>query len=486
MNRYQENCASVLSFNLSKKVIMIFHHVFSSKGFFLTEKNFCFKNFLFKKFFFLIVLAVFSTACNSSSDSSSSSSGDSSSSNTPKDQKTDSPPKKPQVTISTCSITQFQDEASRKKPIASMKDLDVGQKLKFFYDCGIAKKDYGKTATLAVSDDTVIQASVTEIKLRAQDNIAGSFSVTAKKAGKTSLKIDLVEFTELALTVTPTFDLDKTKIKIEEISANGLTALGSNVKKLGVLQNTLYLLESTGGTNEAHAKFYSSSDGKDWKELSQPTDNGKNVAGMAFDTTVHAGKLWVVGSQEFGNPNVVWNFDGTNWKRIGTGIFMSYFGSLVSFEDTLYLVGGESEINAYDGSQWNKKFKLPNRFGRIDALVFRDKIWIIGGSLDNKTIQTVSTFDGKNYPKAADLPKVIKWSAVEVFPRGLLSIGGSDDSDTVSAVFYSRFGTSWKEITGITKQDELKGVLSGGTVVWNDALWAINMQTKKVLKITYE
>ena len=461
---------------------MIFHHIFPSKSFFLTEKNFCFKNFLFKKFFFLIVLAVFSTACNSSS----SSSGDSSSSNTPKDQKKAEPPsQKPQVTISTCSITQFEDEASRKKPIASMKDLDVGQKLKFFYDCGIASKDYGKTATLAVSDTTVIQASVTEIKLRAQDKIAGSFSVTAQKTGKTSIKIDLVEFQELALTVTPTFDLDKAKVQITEIATNGLTALGNQVKKLDVLSNTLYLLEATADGEQNIAKLYSSTDGKNWQPSVKPldiADASQKIAGYKFDTTVQGGKLWVIDSyQKF------LSFDGTKWKKVAVGETMNLFGSFVSFENTLYQVGGGISIYAYDGSQWQEKHKLSATLGYLDALVFRDKIWMVGGLFGRRTGRTVASFDGSTYQKVTDLDKDREWLAVEVFPRGLLAIGGrNDSSSTVSAVFYSRFGTSWREITGITNQDALKGVLSGGTVVWNDALWAINAVTKKILKITYD
>ena len=146
---------------------MTFHHVAPSKGFFLTEKNLCFKNFLFKKFFFLIVLAVFSTACSSSSsDSSSGSSGDSSpSSDTPKDQKTDPPSKKPQVSVSSCTIKEFEDETGKTQAIVAGKgqDLEREQTLKFFYDCNIAKKDYNQKATLAVSGNTAITTSVTEI-----------------------------------------------------------------------------------------------------------------------------------------------------------------------------------------------------------------------------------------------------------------------------------------------------------------------------------
>ena len=454
---------------------MIFHHITPSKSFFLTEKNFCFKNFLSKKFFFLVLLAVFSTACSSSS-------GDSSSpSNTPKDQKTDSPSKKPQVSVSRCSITQFQDEASRKKPIASMKDLDVGQKLKFFYDCNIVPKDYNKKAKLEGFDNTVIQASITEIDIPAQAKTTGSFSVKGLKVGKTSIKIDLGASKELALTVIPTFVLDPNKVKIEIVTT--LTALKS-VIKLEVFQDKLYLLNATGSSSSDHAQFYSSSDGKNWQLSVKPqdaSDNSQKIAGYRFDMTVHDGKLWAADSYD-----KLWSFDGTNWKKVGVAEDMELFGSLVSFENTLYQVGGYNKIFAYDDNRWQRKHTFTQAFGNIDALVFKDKIWIIGGKSDGRNlIKTVATFDGTTYQKIADLPRANEWAAVEVFPRGLLAIGGKDDSDSVTAVFYSRFGTSWKEITGITKQDELKSVFSGSTVVWNDALWVVNF-SKKVLKITYD
>ena len=479
---------------------MTFHHVAPSKGFFLTEKNLCFKNFLFKKFFLLIVLAVFSNACSSSSsDSSSGSSGDSSpSSDTPKDQKTDPPSKKPQVSVSSCTIKEFQDETG-KKAIAAMKDLEREQTLKFFYDCDIAKKDYGKTAKLAVSGKTVITTSVTEINIPAKANIADSFTVTGLKTAdtnvQTSIKIDLGKSTELAFTVTPTFVLDKDKVKIAEIATTGIT-LSTEVKKLEVYKDKLYLLDSTGTGTFNQAKFYSF-DGTTWNDLGIPedaSDSTKKINGANFDTTVHGGKLWLIGSEESGSY-ISWNFDGTEWNRLGVGKNMGKFGSLVSLDNSLYQIGGGSEkVFVYDGSQWNTKTAA--NIGRIDSVVFDGKVWIVGGteysgfgSRNRTPIQTVASFDGTNYQKVADLPKDSWWAAVEVFPRGLLAIGGleSVSSGFVSAVFWSRFGKNWTNITGITGQGQFfKNINSGATVVWNGALYAANSRTQKVLKITYE
>ena len=450
------------------------------------------------------MLAVFSNACSSSSsDSSSGSSGDSSSSSNDQKKADPSPSKKPQVSVSTCTIKEFEDETGKMQAIVAGKgqDLEREQTLKFFYDCDIAKNDYNKKATLAVSGNTAITTSVTEINIPAQAKIADSFTVTGLKTAdtnvQTSIKIKLEKsdvLTQLALTVTPTFLLDPNKVKIAEVDTTGIT-LSKKSKKLEVYKDKLYLLESTGPDTSYQAKFYSSSDGKTWKDLGSPedaSDSTKTINGQNFDTTVHDGKLWLIGSLE-GGVFIFWNFDGTKWNRLGIGDSMIRYGSLVSLDNSLYQIGGGGEILVYDGSQWNSK--VAANIGRIDAVVFDGKVWTVGGmeyypGNVRTPLKTIANFDGTTYQKnVATLPKNKSswWAAVEVFPRGLLALGGLEGASTiVSAVFYSRFGTSWKEIDGITKQGELRGVFSGNTVVWKDALWAANTETQKVLKITYE
>ena len=409
-----------------------------------------------------------------------------------------SEPKQPDP-ISTCAITQFQDETGKTQAIVAGKegkgqDIEKGQTLKLFYDCGIAQKDYGKTAKLAVSDTTAIQASVTEIKLPDQAKTTGSFTVTGLKTAntnvQTSIKIKLEKsdvLTQLALTVTPTFVLNPKKVKIEIVYT--LTALTDRVKKLEVYQDKFYLLNATGGSSDDVAKLYTSPDGKTWKYEGEPTVDGKNIVDSQFDTAVHDDKLWVAGSHETSLNSTIWSFDGTNWKRFEYRKIMRDYGSMVSFQNILYQIGGKVKIWAYDGSQWTDKHTFPNRFGRIDAVVFDGKIWIVGGEqyplAGRDPLKTVATFDGTTYQKVANLPKDSWWAAVEVFPRGLLAIGGLETNRPVPAVFYSRFGKNWTEITGIKKQSELQEVFSGGTVVWKDALWAVN-DSKKILKITYD
>ena len=398
--------------------------------------------------------------------------------------------------VSRCQIMQFQDETGKTQAIVAGKgqDIEKGQTLKLFYDCVIAQKDYGKTAKLAVSDTTAIQPSPAEIKLPAQDKVTGSFTVKGLQEGKkTNIKIDLGESKELALTVTPTFVLDPSKVKIAEVDTTGIT-LSTRVKKLEVYKDKLYLLDSTGSGTLNPAKFYSF-DGTTWTDLGTPedaSDSTKKIKGQHFDIAVHDGKLWLIGSNE-SSSYIFWNFDGTNWNRLGVANNMGKFGSLVSFDNSLYQIGGGSkQIFVYDGSQWNTK--VAANIGRIDSVVFDGKVWMVGGTKHEGNTRIirkdVANFDGTTYrKKVATLPLRTRgswWAAVEVFPRGLLAIGGLDGPFFVSAVFWSRFGKNWTNITSITGQDQFKDINSGATVVWNGALYAANMKTQKVLKITYE
>ena len=479
MNRHQENCASILSLNHLKEVIMNCHKISPKINFFLQSlrKYLFLKHVFSKKFFALIFLAAFSTACNVSLE---------------EDEEDLSKPSS-QVSDSTCTIKQFQDESGKTQAIAAMKDFDVGQTLTFFYDCNIAKKDYNKVLELEY-DDKAIEPSITEIDIPAQAKATGSFTVKALKTGKTNVKISLEKSKELALTIIPTFTLDKTKVKIEELTTTGLTALKSNSpRKLEVYQDKLYLLSDA--TSGNLVKFYSSSDGTTWKDLGiaqDATDTSKKIAGWFFDTTVHNGKLWVIGSSE-GQKHSFWNFDGKNWKRVETGKIADY-SSLVSFRNVLYQVAGSKKIYAYENSQWNEKHTFTNVFNKIDTVIFNNKLWIIGGLVsDRSVIRTVSTFDGTNYTKVTDLPQENNHNAVEVFPRGLLVIGGKKVRHGPfyqNTLFWSRFGKKWTEITGIKNQDKLgktgrAGVTSGATVVWKGALWATSLFSQKILKITY-
>ena len=413
---------------------------------------------------------------------------------------------KPPGPASTCSITQFQDESGKTQAITGGKinNVEKGYTLTFFYDCNIAKKDYGSKAKLEY-DDQAIQPSPAEISLPDQAKATGSFTVKGLKVGETNIKIKLEKsdvLTELALNVIPTFDLNPSKVKIEEIPTTGLTLTKGKGVKLELYQDTFYLLQSTGGLADNYVNFYSSPDGKTWTKLPTPQDptslnsggSPNKISGKHFDLTVHDGKLWLAGSNDTPFQGF-WNFDGKDWKKVKGGKSMNYFGSVVSYQNTLYHIGGDKYIYAYENDEWKKKYtyKVDNGFGRIDAVVFAGKIWVIGGreitnsGATETPIKTVSSFDGSTYQQVADLSENSWWTAVEIFPRGLLAIAGvKDESTSVTTVFWSRFGTTWTKIDGkITDQNKLKGVMSGSTVLRNGALWAVSRE-QKVLKITYD
>ena len=419
------------------------------------------------KTFIAIMLAVVLLACD------------------PDDSGSSSEPKKPDP-VSQCAITKFQDQAGDKQAIDAMKDLDVGQTRTLFYECNIVPKDYDSKAKLAGFDNTVIRVSKAEIDILAKDEVKGSFTVTGLKVGTTQIKINLGKSTELALSIAYV------------VSRCAITQFRDESGKMQAI---------TGGKINNVEKGYTLTLFYDCGIAKK--DYGKKLNLAAYDDTVIqtsfkgitipaqdkiASSFTVEGLQEGKTTSIK---DGTDWKRLSqVAGDMNKRGSVVRFKNTLYQIAAtaiidkkeRSKIWIYDPPNWKINHDFSDYLGYIDAVVFDGKIWIVGG-LENegasqKNLGTVSTFDGTNYQKVADLPnsKTIKWAAVEVFPRGLLAIGG----ERTNSVFWSRFGKTWTEFTGITGQSKLNYVISGATVVWNDALWAFSVTNKKLLKITYE
>ena len=79
------------------------------------------------------------------------------------------------------------------------------------------------------------------------------------------------------------------------------------------------------------------------------------------------------------------------------------YGSAITFEDKIYLIGGRNSSNTYtkkvliyedSASGWREKSNLsgPAR-GNVTSLIFQNRIWVIGGSSANGYTNTVESYD---------------------------------------------------------------------------------------------
>ena len=189
------------------------------------------------------------------------------------------------------------------------------------------------------------------------------------------------------------------------------------------------------------------------------------------------GKMWLLGGWNPGDKthfpricnNEVWNSeDGANWTLVKPNTFLDqsfdsesdwegrHTAGYVVYKDKMWIVGGDVNQGHYHFDVWNsadgKDWTLVNKGAKVPwgpralhyTLVFKEKIWIIGG-------QTVPQFAEEE----------------EVFYRDVWST-----SD----------GVNWEEVEVKEPCWPQRGMI-GGNVVFNDRIWILGGGTYDTPKI---
>ena len=208
-----------------------------------------------------------------------------------------------------------------------------------------------------------------------------------------------------------------------------------------VFNDKLYIVRGTNCCYNLYSDIYSSSDGIDWERVrdSSPFGGYNEGAGLVN----FKGKMWLFGGSAYTTfTNDVWSSsDGMNWAKEKTPPWSkrAFHTSLV-FKDKIWIIGGNldgtasNEVwNSADGITWTK-VKANNDKGFLPAraihasVVFDNKLWVIGGSSNNKMLNDVwSSSDGVNWTQEQSAP----WSArrshtAVVFDNKIWVIGGRD------------------------------------------------------------
>lgn len=179
--------------------------------------------------------------------------------------------------------------------------------------------------------------------------------------------------------------------KMEAKSASWPSREGN---QLLVFQNKIWMI---GGvkydSHQVFADVWSSEDGVNWKEETKDAGWAPRWDQMC---AVFDNKLWMVGGMDL-KGNVfkdVWSSeDGINWSLVSDKPpFESRQGhALVDYGGKLWVIGrlnipsygnGANDVwYSADGVNWQKTLENPLWTGREDAgvVVFKDKIWIMGG-----------------------------------------------------------------------------------------------------------
>jgi hypothetical protein len=230
-------------------------------------------------------------------------------------------------------------------------------------------------------------------------------------------------------------------------------------------------------------RIYESPDGARWRA------KGLNAAWGARYKSADASfsdALWRAGGFESRGEqrtlfNDVWrSLDGTSWQRVTAAAPWSPRSGarLVSFRDSLWLVGGEPNDGTVwstrDGATWvpHRETGLPNAAPQ-GVIVFAGALWILGhGQWDTATNDVWTSPDGASWRRVVTQAP---WSSrtapgTGVAANRLWVIGGAGHND----VWSSSDGTNW-----IRSSADLPGPPRAANYVVShrDAVWVFGGKT---------
>jgi hypothetical protein len=238
---------------------------------------------------------------------------------------------------------------------------------------------------------------------------------------------------------------------------------------------------------------WKSPDGKQWTRTVEvaPWEHSDLSAAMVF-----RGKMWFMGGRKLPgaeNSNKVWSSpDGAEWtlETDDPGWCPRVSPAFVVFQDRMWILGGTE--NFYDHSDamvkndvWSsadgKEWKLMtahagwSKRAHAQAVVFDDKIWILGGGLWDPQHVAVNdvwcSADGVHWTQVTEAApwKPRLWFSVVVYRGRMWVLGGwSKEHGNFGDVWYSQDGKNWTEL----KSNVIwKARHEHSTYVFQDKIW---------------
>ena len=225
-------------------------------------------------------------------------------------------------------------------------------------------------------------------------------------------------------------------------------------------------------------RIYESPDGQSWRAYRHNTDWSTRYG--ASDASFH-GALWRIGGfVEAGGRRVLMNdvwrsMDGRRWERLLPHAPWPprVRAHLVSFRDTLWLIGGEPNDRVtwftVDGLAWGSRPTpgLPE-LNPQGIVVFHERLWILGhGTWDSATNDVWSSSDGATWTRIA---ASAAWPARTGAGFGVLQdqiwvVGGATRRDT----WFAPDGARWSrgpDLPGPPRAADYSVVFQGGLWVF--------------------
>jgi hypothetical protein len=235
-----------------------------------------------------------------------------------------------------------------------------------------------------------------------------------------------------------------------------------------VFKNKMYLINGyKNNIFEILADIWSSTDGKDWKEVRQESGQ-KLPACYLHQVVVFKNKMYLTGGSRNDARYVenIWSSsDAASWSGKSSAlIFMNH--QVVVFKKKLFWIAGDNKKatnkgTVYSSTDGRNIFQVMIEEVGFTAreshqvVVFKDKMYLIAGS--NESQSPASTFndiwsssDGTNWIQETDQApfSARRGHQVVVFKNKMYLIGGSDGSSKVlNDVWSSTDGKNWTQET---------------------------------------
>ena len=112
--------------------------------------------------------------------------------------------------------------------------------------------------------------------------------------------------------------------------------------------------------------------------------NFVNGSAVVYNNEIH-----ILGSDQSGNQNKHYKWNGTSWTIASTLPYEFYDGSAFVYNDEIHIIGGPVQPYyhyKFNASSWTSLSYLPYGFKEGSAVVYNNEIHILGSGYPNTTI----------------------------------------------------------------------------------------------------
>jgi hypothetical protein len=199
----------------------------------------------------------------------------------------------------------------------------------------------------------------------------------------------------------------------------------------------------------------------------------KDAFGCTAQTTLEVGgtSMFYVGGTSMSVPTdqVLRSDDGITWTVVGNLPAARYSGALLVMKDTMFYVSGSGATVARDvyasedGVTWIRIGDVPVGATSFGGVVWRGQLWMVGGNGNGRA--TRSSYDGKTWTDAGDLPEDNHGGSLAVLDDSLVYTGGHNGA-LYDWVVTSPDGDTWTDAANLPAGREYhRSITVGDTLV---------------------